>query len=645
MSEMFYNDARKAGIKEYRSCVSRGEYPYLSALDDILPGSSSVNASDLGIVQVPAEFIVGTKTRGRTETFARNFMPLPEERTEFAAKWRNLCTAHLDEGIREPVKVYEYLNRYYVEEGNKRVSVLKFFDAVAIPAHVYRYIPEQTPENELYFEYLDFNRCSKVCFVEFSTKGSYTALQRLMGKMPGETWSEEERRRFSSDYYYFKDVYLKMGGGRLSSTVGDALLAWIKVYGYSSLRTTGSAELKKSLAKMWEEMKLQQERDPIEVKTAPAEAAKPGILSQILPSGSSKQLKVAFLNDSNPSDSGWTLGHELGREHVQRVFEGKIVTGSVMNLMDMNPDEVLEDTVNAGYDVIFTTSPRLLPASLKAAVAHPGVIIMNCSLNTSHRYIRTYYARMFEAKYIIGAIAGALTNSGRVGYICDYPIWGQIAGINAFALGVQTVNPNAQVFLEWSSVGGRAKAEKRLMEKGMHYISSQDIARLSAGRSSFGLAHISEEGTVQLAAPVWNWGVYYEGLIRSILNKTVQKDYESSTKALNYYWGMAAGVVNIDFSDALPPGVRRMVHNLKDSISAGVINPFRGPIFTQDGSCVCDEENCLTLEQIINMDYLVENVEGSIPEYEELNPIGKATVEYVGVLKSKIPADTKNPEQ
>lgn len=629
MPEQYYSDALKLGQKEYKACVARGENPYLSVLDDLISPEQYAHGVNVGTVQIPAEFIVGTRSQGRTEAFARNFMPIMEEPSEFSQKWKLLCQAHLEEGIREPIQVYEYLNRYYVVEGNKRVSVLRFFDAVNIPAKVTRILPERTPETELYYEFLDFYRCSKVNFLEFSKRGSYATLQRLMGKAPDELWTEEERRRFSSDYYYFREAYEAKGGKRIRATVGDAWLACLKVYGYPALRAMGAAELKKAVANMWEEMTLQEEGAPIEVKTEPA--AEPGVLTQLL-TPTPKTLKVAFLYDGNPEISGWSRAHERGRKHLQRVFEGKIQTSARMNVMSGDPLVEIEAAIAEGADVVFTTSPRLLPASLRAAVDHPEVILLNCSLNTSHRYIRTYYARMYEAKFIIGATAGAMSNSGRLGYVCDYPIYGQIAGINAFALGAQMVNPRAEVHLEWSSVGGSAAAAKRLMDQGIQLISSQDLKKLSAGnRSSFGLSRITEEGSSLLAAPVWNWGIYYEEIIRQILNKNFRKEYETSKKALNYYWGMSAGVVSLEYADTVPESVQKMARNLREGICAGVVQPFLGPIRRQDGSLVCDGHHALRVEQIINMDYLVENVVGSIPAYRELTDIGKATVDFVGV--------------
>ena len=138
-----YKNALKSGQRAYRACVARGQSPYLAVLDDILVNVNIVAQEPLGLVEIPAESIVGTKTSGRHTAFAPNFMPLLEPDTEFAGKWSNLCDAHLDEGIHTPIIAYEFLNKFYVQEGNKRVSVLKYFDAVRIAGTVTRLVPER----------------------------------------------------------------------------------------------------------------------------------------------------------------------------------------------------------------------------------------------------------------------------------------------------------------------------------------------------------------------------------------------------------------------------------------------------------------------------------------------------------------------
>ncbi len=638
MPDVYYKEALKLAQKEYRNSLTKGLSPCLPVLDDFLSGEKTSTGIDLGLVQIPIDKIVGTKSRGRVNAFAPNFMPILEDGTEFSVKWKHLCSAHLNEGIHDPIKAYEYMNRFYVEEGNKRVSVLKFFGAVNVPGIVTRILPERNGEEEveLYYEFVNFYKLSKINDIEFSKRGSYASLQKLLGKEPDEEWNEDEQKQFSATYHYFEQAYISAGGNKLSSTVGDAMLSYIKVYGYPELCVTETADIKKKLKVIWEDVALQDEQEPIELKLDPAEEKKPHMLKVVLPIVSPSILKVAFLYDGTPERSGWVHDHEKGRLHIQRIFDDKIETKAYPNVMENDPLEVIEQAIEDGAKLIFTTTPRLMQASLRAAVEHPDILIMNCSLNKSHRYIRSYYTRMYEAKFILGALAGSLSESGKLGYVCDYPIFGQIAGINAFALGAQMANPRSKVHIEWSSIKGAKEAAQALAEKGIHYISSQDTARfMMDNRDSYGLSYIHQDKLELLATPVWKWGAYYEAILRRVFDKTLKAEYESSSKALNYYWGMSAGVVDILYSDALPTASRRFADFLKESIVHNVCAPFITPLITQSGEVIGEGEKSLSLEQIINMDYLVENVIGSIPKYEELNPMGKATVDMVGIEKSQ----------
>ena len=637
MLESYYKDALRQGQKQAHSRILRGQSPCLPVLEDFLPPEKLASGTDLGLVQIPAEFIVGTRTRGRTNAFSPDFLPLLAEGSEFADKWERLCRDHLQVGIREPIRAWEYMNRYYVEEGNKRVSVLKYFGAPTVTGQVIRILPEKSddPQTRLYFELISFYADSQVNCLEFSKAGSCVLLQKALGKAPGALWSEDERRRFLSVYYRFRSVYLACGGQRLQSTVGDALLACVQIYGWQIVSAAAEEDLKKQILAMWEEVQLQQEQPSIELKLTPEEEKKSSLLSRLLPQSEPALPKTAFLYDRTPELSGWAHGHELGRRYVQKVFEGALETRAYSNALDGDPDAVLEQAIADGNTLLFTTSPRLLRSSLRAAIAHPEVVIMNCTLNSSHRYIRTYYARLYEAKFILGAIAAALSDTGQIGYICDYPIFGQLAGINAFALGAQMVRPQARVHLRWSTLREDAQAEQSLRSKGIELISFQDTARFSpTNRSAFGLCRITDEDRAVLAAPVLHWGVYYETILRQLRSKSEQADYAASSKALNYYWGMSAGVVDLALSAQLPDGVRRLADYLRESIRREVCQPFLPPIRRQNGQPVGEPGQPLAPEQIINIDYLVENVVGSIPPYDALSPIAQATVDAVGLAPS-----------
>ncbi|MBQ1474635.1 MAG: BMP family ABC transporter substrate-binding protein [Ruminococcus sp.] len=642
--ELYYKEALKLGQKEVRARLAKDEDPYLPALDDIIPPEKALTGIRLGVMQIPVWFIVGTKTSGRLNAFAANFLPIIDEGTEFADKWETLYRSHISEGIREPIKVYEYLNRYYVEEGNKRVSVLKYCGAYSVPANVTRIMPERDGSEEVqrYYEYLDFNRYSKINFIEITKRGGYRDLLRAMGKPLDEYWTIDEQRRFSGAYYYFEKAYVENGGDKLKITVGDAMLTYIRIYGYTELENAGEAEIRINLRRIWEEIALNEKDDMIELKTAPSEEKKQSVLSKVLPISRPAKLKAAFIYDIAPEKSGWVSDHEMGRKHAQTVLGDKVDTSAYL-CEKRSVSETLEKAIADGNTLIFTISPRMLDDSLRAAVKYPDVIVMNCSLNTSHRYVRTYYTRMYEVKFILGVLAGSLTQSGRLGYVCDYPIYGQIAGINAFALGAQMANPRAKVFLEWSSVKGAKEAALSLSRQHIHIISSQDTARYTEDdRRSFGLSHIGHDKTDLLAVPVWKWGVYYEKILRSTLDKTIKSEYINTARALNYYWGMSAGVVDVEYAPALPLASRRYADFFRSSLISGVGKPFLTPFYTQSGEIIGSRQGELTLEQIISMDYLVDNVVGSIPTYDELSPVGQETVDMVGIRQAKMKAKEGN---
>ncbi len=646
--EIYYKEALKLGQKEVRSRTAKEKNPYLPVLDEIVPPEKALTGIHLGVVQIPVWFIVGTKTGGRVSAFAANFMPVLDEGTEFADKWEALYRSHISEGIRDPIKVFEYLNRYYVQEGNKRVSVLKFCGAYSVTAEVIRILPERTNDEkiQLYYEFLEFNRYSKINFIEFTKRGSYQKLMRMMGKSYGEWWTIEEQRRFSSAYYFFEKAYKENGGDKLKITIGDAMLNYIKIYGYPELQNAGDAEISMNLKKMWEDIALIEENETIELKTTPPEEKelKPSVLSMILPIAKPSKLKAAFVYDVPPDKSGWVSDHERGRQYAQTVLGDQAATSVYIVEDEHKQYELLEKAVADGNKILFTTSPRMLQASLRAAISYPDIVVMNCSLNISHRYLRTYYTRMYEVKFILGVLAGSLTQSGRLGYVCDYPIYGQIAGINAFALGAQMANPRTKVYLEWSSVKGAGEAALALSRRHIHLISSQDTARFTEDtRQSFGLSHISHDKTDLLAVPVWKWGVYYEKMMRGVLDKTIKSEYVNTARALNYYWGMSAGVVDIEYAPALPPSSRRYADFFRSSLISGAGKPFLTPFVTQNGDVIGSRQHELSLEQIIRMDYLAENVIGSIPSYDELNPVGKKTVDMVGVSAAK-PRTDKHEE-
>lgn len=635
MADEDYAKAQKLGKKEYQSRMMRGLQPTLEVLDDILPPKGSYSEVPLGLVQIPSNQIVGTRTDGRSNAFASNFMPILKQNSEFARKWATLSTSHLEEGIREPIKAYEYMNKFYVEEGNKRVSVAKYFDVDSIPGTVIRIVPKRTNEKEniIYYEYMDFYNVSKVNYLYMSKVGNFPKLQTALGKEQGEVWSDVDRENFSSVFYRFQMEYRAKGGDKLSITEGDAFLAFLSVYEYEELLEKTTSELNDLVAKTWEEFLLLETEDVIDLKMDPTKEKKP-LLSRILPSSVSR-LKVAFIYAKTPASSAWIYAHELGRLYLEQAFPDEITTFYYNNATQDNIDDFIEAAINCGSNIIFTTSPSFAQASVKAAIENPEVRILNCSLNTSHRYIRTYYARMHEAKFLMGALAGALTTNDKLAYVGDYPIYGSIANINAFAIGAKMVNPRAKVYLEWSSMKDIDIAE-RLKEIDAGCISGKDMVIPEESTREFGLYTLDGEHTRSLAMPLWHWGKFYEQLIRTIMDGTWKYDDNSyEKKAINYWWGMSAGVIDVICSKNIPTETKRLMELLKQSIVSQQFSPFSGVLYSQNGMVQGDPKRSLTPEEIITMDWLAENVVGIIPKTEDLQEQAKPVTLQQGVNKEK----------
>lgn len=626
-----YIKAYKMGKKEYQSRMLRGLKPTLEVLDDILPGKGTLSEVPLGLVQIPVDQIVGTKTYGRSEAFASNFMPILRENTEFAIKWAHLSTAHENEGIREPIKAYEYMNKFYVEEGNKRVSVMKFYGVVSAPAVVTRIVPKRTEEkeNKIYYEYMDFYDKTKINYIWFSEEGSFAKLLEAVGKSEDEEWNNEDRLDFNSVYSRFNAEYTAKGGEKLSITAGDAFLSFITLYGYEALKDKTTSELKALVTKSWEEFKLLEEDKEVDLKMDPGKEKKP-ILSRLLPISAPK-LKVAFIYEKTATSSAWTYAHELGRMHLEQKFPEEVSTIYYDNTTLDNIEERIEDAIQQGCNIVFTTTPSFVPASVKAAIAHPDIRILSCSVNTSHRYIRTYYARMHEAKFLMGAIAGAMAENNKIAYIADYPIYGAIANINAFALGAKMINPRAKVYLEWST-----KKEGNVVENIRQIqpmcVSGKDMVIPEEASRYFGLYRLDGEVPHNLAMPLWHWGKFYEQLIQTIMDGTWKYDDNPATmQAINYWWGMSSGVVDVICSQNLPIGTKRLVDLLKNTICTGEFNPFSGVLYSQEGVVQNNPNKSLTPEEILTMDWLAENVVGSIPKEEELQEASRPVISQQGI--------------
>ncbi len=309
----------------------------------------------------------------------------------------------------------------------------------------------------------------------------------------------------------------------------------------------------------------------------------------------------------------------------------------VSNVEPEDCESVVDGLIEDGSNIIFTTSPVLLDGAMKAAVAHPEAKVLNCSLLPLYRTVRSYYLRMYEAKFIIGAIAGAASDNNRIGYIADYPVYGTPANINAFALGARLTNPRAKIYLEWSTVKD-VDPLAALAANDVHIISNRDITAPSHQSMDFGLYYQDGDFQKNLAMPVWNWGRLYEDLLRRMQNGIWRTDAaRNDAQALNYWWGMDANAIDVFYSSKLDSGTRRLADLLRQQIRSGAMHPFAETIRSQDGTLRCTSGSALTPAEIISMDWLADSVIGGIPSAEDMRPEALQFVELQGIHSIKPP--------
>ena len=639
-----YQQALKQGQKEHKACVHRGRWPHIQPLGD---DKLSLPQVRLGMMEIPSYLVVGAVETARCSSFSPSFQPLLGANTEFAMKWTSLCQAQVEEGIHTPIQCFEYLGYFYVREGNKRVSVLRSLGATTVPAEVIRLMPEQSDDVtiRIYFEFLEFYRHARCWGLHFSDLGSYARLQTALGFIGEQDWPEEFRRAFRNRFYEFRSAYYSLGGGSLGLTTGDALLHWLRFYSVAEFFGMREPQYRETLTKIWKELCLRTDEQPITLEASPAPEEKKGV-SALLDGAKTllsdkKSLRIAFLYHGTPESSGWTAAHDRGRVYLEEHMPEGVSVICFYDVTQHNMESMVELAIAEGAEVVFVTAVSLIDETLRTAIKHPEIRFYNCSIDQPSVNVTGYYCRMYEAKFITGAIAGALSKTGEIGYVGSYPILGVPAGINAFALGASLTNPQAHIRLGWHCMEDDYMADFR--RRGIRLVSDRDYMpeQPFGGR---GLAWLGEDGELrQLASPQWRWGAFYLRVVQELLRAPRSAAAENG-KAVNLWWGMDSDAVGLHLSPDLPEGVTALADILSRGIRSGEIRPFQRVLRTQQGIRISDGSRNLSMEEILKMDWLCDRVSGKIPSYDEILPVARFTVRRLGVMRDQIPADKEAEE-
>ncbi len=334
-----------------------------------------------------------------------------------------------------------------------------------------------------------------------------------------------------------------------------------------------------------------------------------------LAADSPREMKVGFIYVSPVGDEGYSYAHDLGRKALEELPG---VTTSYVESVPEGPDaeRVILKMAREGYDIIFGTSFGYMDPMMKVAKKFPKTTFMHCSGYKSAPNMSNYFGRIYQARYLTGLVAGSMTKKNAIGYVAAFPIPEVIRGINAFTLGVRTVNPEAEVRVVWTKSwydpAMEKEAAKSLLDVGVDVIAQhQDSAGPQEAAQERGALSVGYNTDMSPMAPkshmtsaVWVWSDMYK--------KVVEQVRAGTWKNGSYWYGMADGVVDIaPYGPMVPQNVRDLTDKAKADIKSGKLVVFTGPIKDQKGTVRVPEGAVPSDKELLSMDWFVEGVVGT----------------------------------
>ena len=330
-------------------------------------------------------------------------------------------------------------------------------------------------------------------------------------------------------------------------------------------------------------------------------------------------LKVGFVYVGPIGDHGWTYQHHEGLKAIEEAYGDKVETTYVESVSE-GPDaeRVIRQLASNGYGLIFTTSFGFMDPTAKVAKQFPDVKFEHATGYTRADNLATYSARFYEGRYIAGQIAGHLSESGKAGYVGSFPIPEVVRGVNAFLLGMRSVNPEATVSVvwvnSWFDPGREADAAKALIAQGADIITQHTDspaplqAAANAGILAFGQASDMHEfgKEAQLTSIVDNWAPYYVERVGAVL--------DGSWESQDTWDGIQPGMVQMTPYQNMPYAVAKQAKETEDLIRLGRLHPFAGPLKDRDGTERVAEGEVPDDGALATMDYFIEGVSGDLPK-------------------------------
>ena len=331
-------------------------------------------------------------------------------------------------------------------------------------------------------------------------------------------------------------------------------------------------------------------------------------------------LKIGFVYVSPIGDAGWTYQHDVGRKEMEKALAGKVTTKYIESVPEgADAERVIRELAQSGHNLIFTTSFGYMNPTIKVAQAFPKVSFNHATGYKTAKNVGTYNARFYEGRYLAGIVAGKMSKSNVAGYVAAFPIPEVVMGINAFARGMRSVNPKAEVKVvwvnSWYDPGREREAADTLISQGAdvvtHHTDSTAAVQAAEAKKVYAVAYHSDMSkygpNAHLTAVTHNWGEYY--------TRTAQAALDGKWKVEQPWMGIKENVIRMaPFSKAVPQDVQDLVKKTEADIKAGKFHPFTGPIKDNEGKERVAAGKTIDDATLNKMDYYVEGVQGKLPK-------------------------------
>src|SRR6186713_2287964 len=295
-------------------------------------------------------------------------------------------------------------------------------------------------------------------------------------------------------------------------------------------------------------------------------------------------LKIGFVYVSPIGDAGWTFQHDMARKQMEKALGAKVTTKFVESVPEgADAERVIRELAQSGHQLIFTTSFGYMNPTIKVAGTFPKTMFEHATGYKSAKNVGTYNARFYEGRYLAGMVAGKMSKTGVAGYVAAFPIPEVVMGINAFARGMRSVNPKAEVKViwvnSWFDPGKESEAANTLISQQAdvltHHTDSTAAVQAAEAKKVYAIGYHSDMSkygpNAQLTAVTHHWGDYYTKVAQSVLDGKWQQD--------NVWGGIKEGMIKLaPFNKIVPQDVQDQVKKAEAEIAAGKLHVFEGPM-------------------------------------------------------------------